>query len=131
MRLIGGVNLNPVWSPDGRFIIYSEHHGGPEYQLKGVTPEKKPFPLPEITVRYEGYRYRFLPDGKALVLMLGYLRHQDFWFLDLATGRLRQLTNLRPGLDMRNFDVSPDGKQILFDRFRENSDVVLVDLPTR
>ena len=28
-------------------------------------------------------------------------------------------------------DVSPDGKTILFDRYRENSDVVLIDLPPR
>jgi hypothetical protein len=39
------------------------------------------------------------------------------------------LTNLRPGLGMKSFDVSPDGKKILFDRYRENSDVVLIDLP--
>jgi Tol biopolymer transport system component len=63
--------------------------------------------------------------------MLGYLRHQDFWLLDLATGRLRRLTELRPGFDMKSFDISPDGKQILFDRYRENSDVVLIDLPLR
>jgi hypothetical protein len=31
----------------------------------------------------------------------------------------------------KSFDVSPDGKQILFDRYRENSDVVLIDLPPR
>jgi hypothetical protein len=30
---------------------------------------------------------------------------------------------------MQNFDVSRDGKQIIFDRYRENSDVVLIDLP--
>jgi hypothetical protein len=44
---------------------------------------------------------------------------------------MRQLTNLRPGYDVRSFDVSPDGKSILFDRYRENSDVVLIDLPPR
>jgi len=27
---------------------------------------------------------------------------------------------------MRSFDISPDGKQILFDRMRENSDIVLM-----
>ena len=32
---------------------------------------------------------------------------------------------------MKSFDVSPDGKQILFDRYRQNSDVVLIDLPPR
>ncbi len=131
VRLVGGVNYNPVWSPDGRFIAYSEQRGGPTYQLKGVTPEKQPFPLPEVTVRAGGNRYRFLPGGKALAVMRGNVRHQDFWLLDLATGQLRQLTNLRPGFDIRSFDISPDGKQILFDRYRENSDVVLIDLPPR
>ena len=63
--------------------------------------------------------------------MQGSSRHQNFWLLDLRTSQLRQLTNLRPGFDMRGFDISPDGKQILFDRYRENSDVVLIDLPRR
>lgn len=61
--------------------------------------------------------------------MLGPLRHQDFWLLDIPSGRRRRLTQLRPGHDMQNFDVSADGKQIIFDRYRENSDVVLIDLP--
>ncbi|MEO8191642.1 MAG: protein kinase [Acidobacteriota bacterium] len=129
VRLVGGVNYNPVWSPDGRFIAYSEHHGGTRYQLKGITPDNQAFPLPELSVRFGGNRYRFLADGKALVVMQGSFRHQDFWLLGLRTGQLRQLTNLRPGFEMRNFDISPDGKQILFDRYRENSDVVLIDLP--
>jgi hypothetical protein len=30
---------------------------------------------------------------------------------------------------MLSFDVTPDGKQIVFDRSRENSDIVLIDLP--
>ena len=28
-----------------------------------------------------------------------------------------------------SFDVSPDGRQIVFDRSRNNSDLVLIDLP--
>lgn len=59
--------------------------------------------------------------------MQGHYRNQDFWLLELSTGRLRQLTKLRPGFDIKSFDISPDGKQILFDRYRENSDVVLID----
>lgn len=39
--------------------------------------------------------------------------------------------HLRPGFIMKSFDVSSDGKQILFDRYRENADVVLIDLPPR
>jgi len=29
---------------------------------------------------------------------------------------------------MRSFDISPDGKHILFDRLGEESDIVLIDL---
>ncbi len=135
VRLVGGVNLNPVWSPDSRFIVYAEKRDGPRWLLKAITPERQPFPLPEITVTVGGNRYRFLPGGMALVVLReqgGGMWKQDFWLLDLATGSLRQLTDLRPGTGiMKSFDVSPDGKQILFDRYRENSDVVLIDLPPR
>jgi hypothetical protein len=41
------------------------------------------------------------------------------------------LTNLGRQTVMKSFDVSPDGKQILFDRYRQNSDIVLIDLPSR
>jgi Tol biopolymer transport system component len=131
VRLVGWINVNPVWSPDGSFIVYSERGKLASNRLKAITPEGQPFPLPETRVANAGNRYRFLPDGKGLVLARGWRSDVDFWLLDLATGGLRRLTNLRPGFEVKSFDVSPDGKQILFDRFRENSDVVLIDLPPR
>ena len=30
---------------------------------------------------------------------------------------------------MNTFDITPDGKKIIFDRLRENSDLVLIDVP--
>jgi hypothetical protein len=30
---------------------------------------------------------------------------------------------------MRAFDITPDGKQIVFDRLRDNADLVQIDLP--
>jgi Tol biopolymer transport system component len=129
--LVDGVEFSPVWSPDGRFIVYAESRGGATIKLRAVTAAGQPSPLPDASVRLGGNRYRFLPNGRALVVLQGDYRHQDFWLLDLETGRFRQLTNLKPGYDMNRFDVSPDGKQILFDRYRENSDVVLIDLPPR
>ena len=131
VRLVEGVIADPVWSPDGRVILYSETKGSATGQLAAITPDRKPVPLPELWVLNTGNRYRFLPGGRALVVMLGEYWHQNFWLLDLSTGGLRQLTNFGPGYDMNSFDISPDGKQILFDRFRENSDVVLIDLPPR
>jgi Tol biopolymer transport system component len=131
VRLVDGILSDPVWSPDGRFILYTDNQAGPRARLRGVTPDKRPFPMPEVWVGTRGNRYRFLPDGKSLVVMQGMQRRQDFWLLDLATAQLRQLTDLSPDFEMKSFDVSTDGKQILFDRYRENSDIVLIDLPPR
>ena len=43
--------------------------------------------------------------------------------------RSRQLTRFDHSAAMWGFDVSPDGKQIVFDRSRNASDIVLIDLP--
>ena len=55
-------------------------------------------------------------------------RRMDFWLLDLTTKKTRPLTEFDNPAAMRTFDISPDGKQIVFDRLRENSDIVLIDL---
>jgi Tol biopolymer transport system component len=53
----------------------------------------------------------------------------DFWLFDLATKQSRQLTQLSKTDSMRTFDLTPDGREIVFDRQRQNSDLVLIDLP--
>jgi Tol biopolymer transport system component len=72
---------------------------------------------------------RFSPDGKSLIYTQGLLASQDFWLLDLASMKSRSPTRLRNRAAMRTFDVTSDGKQIVFDRLRENSQVVMIDLP--
>ena len=51
--------------------------------------------------------------------------------VDLETGRERQLTNLGREFAIGDFDASPDGREIIFDRAQEQSDIVLLDLPDR
>ena len=53
---------------------------------------------------------------------------QDFWLLDLSTMHSRRLTHLSSADVMRTFDITPDGKRIVFDRLRENSNILLIDL---
>jgi Tol biopolymer transport system component len=128
VRLTDKPGFKPVWSPDGRLIVYSGPVVGREQTVFGVSANGGAMPLPDIKVRFEGERYRFLPSGKGLVYMQGLQRQQDFWLLDLATQKSHLLTRLHNTAAMRTFDVSPDGKQIVFDRITENSDVVLIDL---
>ncbi|HKQ76470.1 MAG TPA: protein kinase [Blastocatellia bacterium] len=131
VRLVDSLSRQPVWSPDGRLILYVAPLQGQGYAVKAVTPEKQPYPAPELYVLRGGDRYRFLPGGRQVVAMLGDYFHQNFWIIDLETGQRRQLTNLKPGYSIGSFDVAPDGRQILFDRVRQNSDIVLFDLPRK
>jgi len=120
---------NPLYSPDAGRIVYLESPQLTMHQVGAVTSRKEPIPLPRIFVGAQRDGCRFLPDSKGLIILLGERRHENFWLLDFETGRLRQLTNLQPGYSVSGFDVSPNGKEILFDRVRENSDIVLIDLP--
>jgi Tol biopolymer transport system component len=85
--------------------------------------------LPDISLRRLGEHARFSPDGKSLIYTQGLLASQDFWQLDLASMKSHPLTKLQNRATMRTFDVTSDGKQIVFDRLRENSQVVMIDLP--
>ena len=63
------------------------------------------------------------------MLLRGEIQHKDLWLIDLETGAQRQLTNLTPDFDIRDFDISPDGLEVVLERVQERSDVVLLDLP--
>jgi Tol biopolymer transport system component len=128
-NLVQTVSSNPVWSPDGTFILYSGAPLARVVPVLAVTPDGGPRPLPPLSVDRIGDSYRFLPGGKHLVVRQGGFRRQDFYSFDLATGQQRPLTKLRHGESLFRFDVSPDGKRIVFERVRENSDIVLIELP--
>jgi len=130
-RLVDENSYSPVWSPDGRLILYYFTFQSALFPVKAITPDKKPFHLPDISSRGEGGRFRFLPDGKSFVILQGPYRNQNFYLVNVDTGARRQLTELAPGSFLRNFDISPDGTEIVFDRTQENSDIVLIDLPAR
>jgi len=130
-QLVDELSYNPVWAPDGRLILYYFSPQGAIYPLRAITPDGKPVKLSDVSTRGEGGRFRFLPDGKSFVVLLGPFRNQNFYLVNIDTGVRRQLTEFKPGYSLRNFDVSPDGTQIVFDRVQENSDIVLIDLPRK
>jgi Tol biopolymer transport system component len=127
-RIADGEALNPVWSPDGNLIVYAGAQVNVVAPLLAIHPDGDPVELPEITVFRAGERMRFLPVGSGLVYMRGLGPSQDFWLLDLATMKSRQLTQLDTTATMRTFDITPDGQRIVFDRLGEDSDIVLIEL---
>ncbi len=124
-------SVDPAWSPDGRFAVYSGPDIGTTFSVKAVTAEAAPHPLPALTLTRGARHLAFLPEGRGLVLLRGEIQHKNLWLIDLATGAERQLTNLPPDFDIRDFDVSPDGHEVVVERVQERSNVVLLDLPRR
>jgi Tol biopolymer transport system component len=129
VRLVAGQAVNPVWSPDGDLIVYAGPLlPGQIAPLLGVRPDGAPVELPPLQVRTDGFR--FVPNGTGLVYLPGNQNQSfDFSLLDLATRKTRQLTRLGNQGQIGFFDITPDGTEIVFDRSRENSDIVLIELP--
>jgi Tol biopolymer transport system component len=130
VRLVPGQAFDPVWSPDGRVIVYSGPPVSGNAPVLAVRPDGSPVNLPPIATMAQGTgRLRFLPDGKGLVYIKGPIGAESFRLLDMTTNKPRQLAKLSSPATISTFDISPDGKLIVFDRLRENSDIVLIDLP--
>jgi len=99
--------------------------------VKGVTANGTSYPIPSLTLTRGARRLRFLGGQRTLVVMRGDIQHKDLWQIDLASGTERQLTSLPADVNVRDFDVSPDGREIVFEQVQEQSNVVLINLAPR
>jgi len=122
-------SVDPAWAPDGQFVVYSGPDVGTTFPVKAVTAAATAHPLPALTLTRGARHLTFLPGGRALVFLRGEIQHKNLWLIDLETGAERQLTSLTPDFDVRDFDISRDGREVVLERVQEHSDVLLLDLP--
>ena len=122
-------SVDPAWQPSGRFVVYSGPDIGTTFSVKAVTPDGLAHSLPSLTTLTRGARHlKFLSGGRGLAFLRGGIEHKDLWLTDPETGAERQLTNLPGDFDIRDFDISPDGREVVLERVQERSDIVLLDL---
>jgi Tol biopolymer transport system component len=123
--------VDPAWAPEGHFAVYSGPDIGTTFSVKAVAEDASAHTLRTLTLTRGARHLAFLPGGHALVLLRGEIDHKNLWLVDLETGAERQLTNLPGDFDIRDFDISPDGREIVLERVQARSDVELLDLPRR
>lgn len=122
-------SLDPAWAADGSFVAYSGPDIGTTFTVKAVTADAAPHPLPPLTLTRGARHLVFLAGGRALVVLRGEILHKNLWVIDLQSGAERQLTDLAPEFNVRDFDISPDGHDVILERYREESGIVLLERP--
>jgi serine/threonine protein kinase len=107
-----GLALTPVWSPDGRSIIYSQAAAGtyPRLVRRGLTASRSEDLLPPGTFQFGG---SFSPDGGTFFFTREVpLSNADIYRLDMRTHQASAV--LDTTFDEADPQLSPDGKWLAF-----------------
>lgn len=120
--------VDPVWSPAGDVVVFSGADVGTTFPLKAATADGRAYRMPQMMLTRGARRVAFVPGQRAMLVLRGEIRHKNLWSIDLDTGVVTQLTDFKPGFDIRDFDISPDGREIVVEQVQEHSDIVLLDV---
>jgi len=124
-QLTRNMSKSPVFSPDGSRIacLYAEGPNSP-YLISIIPatggPSLKAFPQPS------GFTLpiRWTADGKAILYGITRRGVTNLWMQPVDGGAPKQLTNFTSDR-IHSFEVSRDGRQLVFSRGARSSDVVL------
>jgi Tol biopolymer transport system component len=120
-------SIDPVWSPDGKYFVYSGADVGTTFPLRASSADGRPYGMSGVILSRGARRVAFSRTLGSLIILRGDIGRKNFWALDLKTGAERQLTDLPSNFLIGDFDVSPDGTEIIFDRVQESSSIALIE----
>jgi Tol biopolymer transport system component len=125
--LVSEYSLDPSWSPDGRFLVYSGPDVGTTFPVRAAAADARAYPMRSLVLTRGARRVAFFHGPSTLLVLRGPIEHKDFWLINLSDGTERQLTHLGNDTAINEFDVSAHCNQIVFDRSQANSELVLID----
>ncbi len=129
--LVAEHSVDPAWSPDGKVLLFSGPDVGTTFPVKAVNADGTPYPSGPWTLTRGARHLRFLPDGRSVAVLRGEMRHKSLSAIDLQTGAEQRMVDLPPQFDIRDFDLSPDGRELVLEEMQGQADIVLIDLPGR
>jgi len=129
--LVAEHSVDPVWSADGRLLVYSGADIGTTFPVKAIASDGGAHPLPKLTLSRGSRHLAFMSGRRSLVMLRGEIEHKDLWLVDLDTGAEQQLTHFPADFIVRDFDISPDGRELVVEQVQEHSDIVLIQLSDR
>ena len=106
-----------------KILVSSARTSERTFVVKAVTGAAKAYSTPALRLTRGARRLRFFQGQHTLVVMRGEIEHKNLGCI-INTRAERQLTNLAPGFDIRDFDIAADGREIVVDRVQEQSDIV-------
>jgi Tol biopolymer transport system component len=127
LPLVSEYSIDPVWSPNGRFLVYSGADIGTTFPLRAAAADGRPYPIPSMMLTRGARRIQFFRDSDTLAILTGEIGHKNLSLFNLRTGAQRRLASLPADFAIRDFDISADGAEVVFDRTQANSDLALID----
>lgn len=129
--LTGEQGADPMWSPAGDLLAFSGPDIGTTFSVRLLRAEGGGTSLRAPTLTRGARHLVFLPEGQALLVLRGEIGHKNLVRIDLETGAEEPVLELPPDVDLRDFDLSTDGRELVLEQVKEYSDLVLIELPRR
>ena len=78
LPMVSEYSIDPVWSPDGRFLVYSGADVGTTFPLRAAAADGRPYPLPSVMLTRGARRVAFFRDSQSLLILSGEIGHKNF-----------------------------------------------------
>jgi hypothetical protein len=93
-------SLNPVWSPGGKYLVYSGSDVGMRFPLRASAPDGRPFGMASLILTRGARRVAFAPDTGSLVILRGEIAQE---FLAVESTDRRRASAYRPAIKLRHW----------------------------